>query len=227
MINNQKKFDSFYSEMINCAKCSRLVSFREKIAFDKRKQHSNVEYWGKPVPGYGDINAEILFVGLAPAAHGGNRTGRVFTGDKSADFLMKCMYQTGLANQINSDYRNDGLKLKNAYMTAMLKCVPPQDKPAATELHTCFSYFNKEMELLKNLKTIVALGKIAFDGVMKYFKQFDDLKNKDFPFGHGNIYKMPNGINLIGCYHPSPRNVNTGRLDFEMMVELFTKIQNY
>ena len=221
---NDNKFKVFYSDMITCTQCTRLVSFREKIAKEKRKQYINEEYWGKPVPGYGDINAKILFVGLAPAAHGGNRTGRVFTGDKSADFLMKCMHYTGLANQKNSDYRDDGLKLKNAYMTAMLKCVPPGDKPTAGELKTCFSYFNKEMELLKNLKTIVALGKIAFDGTLKYFKQFDDLKIKDFPFGHGKSYKMPNGINLIGCYHPSPRNVNTGKLNFKMMTDLFVNI---
>ena len=221
---NDNRFKSFYSNMITCTQCTRLVSFREKIATEKRKQYINEEYWGKPVPGYGDINAEILFVGLAPAAHGGNRTGRVFTGDKSADFLMKCMYYTGLANQINSDYRDDGLELKNAYMTAMLKCVPPGDKPTSGELKTCFSYFNREMELLTSLKTIVALGKIAFDGTLKYFKQFDDLKTKDFPFGHGKSYKMPNGINLVGCYHPSPRNVNTGKLDFEMMTDLFSSI---
>ena len=150
---NDNKFKAFYSDMITCTQCTRLVSFREKIAKEKRKQYINEEYWGKPVPGYGDINAKILFVGLAPAAHGGNRTGRVFTGDKSADFLMKCMHYTGLANQINSDYRDVGLKLKNAYMTAMLKCVPPKDKPTAGELKTCFSYFNQEMELLKKLRT--------------------------------------------------------------------------
>tara|TARA_B100001559_G_scaffold293474_1_gene274524 strand:+ start:4712 stop:5395 length:684 start_codon:yes stop_codon:yes gene_type:complete len=223
----QKTFDKFHSEMITCTKCTRLVAFREKIATEKRKQYLNEEYWGKPIPGYGDINAEILFVGLAPAAHGGNRTGRVFTGDKSADFLMKCMHHTGLANQINSDYRDDGLVLNNAYMTAMLKCVPPQDKPTATELKNCFGYFNREMKLLENLKTIVALGKIAFDGTLKYYKQFDDLKTKDFQFGHGKSYKMPNGINLIGCYHPSPRNVNTGKLNFEMMVNLFQNLKNY
>ena len=222
---NDNKFKAFYSDMITCTQCTRLVSFREKIAKEKRKQYINEEYWGKPVPGYGDIDAKILFVGLAPAAHGGNRTGRVFTGDKSADFLMKCMHYTGLANQINSDYRDDGLKLKNAYMTAMLKCVPPKDKPTAGELKTCFSYFNQEMELLKKLRTIVALGKIAFDGTLKYFKQFDDLKIKEFPFGHGKSYKMPNGIDLIGCYHPSPRNVNTGKLDFEMMTDLFNNIK--
>ncbi len=223
---NQNNFEQFYSEMITCIKCSRLVTFREKIATEKRKQYIDEEYWGKPVPGYGDINAEILFVGLAPAAHGGNRTGRVFTGDKSADFLMKCMDRTGLANQINSDYLDDGLILNNAYMTVMLKCVPPQDKPSPLELKTCFSYFNQEMKLLKNLKTIVALGKIAFEGTLKYFKQFDDLKTKDFPFGHGKSYKMPNGINLLGCYHPSPRNVNTGKLNFEMMTSLFRNISN-
>ena len=221
---NDNKFQALYSDMITCTQCVRLVSFREKIATEKRKQYINEEYWGKPVPGYGDINAEILFVGLAPAAHGGNRTGRVFTGDKSADFLMKCMHFTGLANQINSDYRDDGLKLKNAYMTAMLKCVPPGDKPTYLELKTCFNYFKEEIDLLKNVKTIIALGKIAFDACIQFYKENYLLKNKDYIFSHGKKYQLPDKKILIGCYHPSPRNVNTGRIDEKKMTYLFKKI---
>tara|TARA_B100000686_G_C16485208_1_gene809201 strand:- start:90 stop:527 length:438 start_codon:yes stop_codon:yes gene_type:complete len=139
------------------------VKFRKKIAKEKRKQFANETYWGKPVTGFGDINAKILFVGLAPAAHGGNRTGRIFTGDKSSDFLYKCLYKANISNQNFSNKINDGLKLKNAFITAALKCVPPEDKPLKNELNNCFSFFKKEIDLLKNIKVIIALGKIAFD----------------------------------------------------------------
>lgn len=166
-----------------------------------------------------------MIVGLAPAAHGGNRTARVFTGDKSADFLMMCLHEVGFANQENSDAVDDGLILNDAFMTPILKCVPPQDKPTADELKTCFTYFNKEMELLNNVKIILALGKIAFDGCLKYFRQFYELKVKEYPFGHDVSYIMPNGIILHGSYHPSPRNVNTKRLTKIMMLDLLNKVK--
>lgn len=182
-------------------------------------------YWGRPIPGYGDPNAELLLVGLAPAAHGGNRTARVFTGDKSADFLVNCLHAEDIANQPNSDALDDGLELKGAFMTPILKCVPPQDKPTGEELRNCAPFFSAEMKLLKNVKVILALGKIGFDGCIKYFRQDDDLKIKDYPFGHDKKYILPNGIILWGCYHPSPRNVNTGRLNYEMMTALLRKIK--
>ncbi|MBT3216680.1 MAG: uracil-DNA glycosylase [Candidatus Marinimicrobia bacterium] len=213
-----------YSELIQCAECPRIVDFRTKIAREKRKQFRDWNYWGKPVPGYGDPNGNLLIVGLAPAAHGGNRTARVFTGDKSADFLMKCLHHAGLANQPNSDAVDDGLKLKNTFMTPVLKCVPPGDKPTSEELKNCSGYFQREMELLKP-KIILALGKIAFDGCFKYVRKEFDLKVKDYPFGHDKKYEMPNGFLLWGCYHPSPRNVNTGRMTFDMMITLLEKVK--
>jgi len=200
------------------------VDFRTRIANEKRKQFIDWTYWGKGVPGYGDINGELLLVGLAPAAHGGNRTARVFTGDKSADFLIMCLYEAGLANQPNSDSLDDGLELFNTFMTPVLKCVPPQDKPTAEELKNCSSFFNREIELLKNVKVILALGKIGFDGCLKYYRQFYDFKMKDYPFGHDVSYILPNGIILKGSYHPSPRNVNTGRLNKEMMLKLLKEL---
>ena len=136
-------------KIIKCTKCDRLVKFRKKIAKEKRKQYINEKYWGKPITGFGDINGEILLVGLAPAAHGGNRTGRVFTGDRSADFLYKCLYKAKMSNQRTSENKNDGLKLYNTYVTAALKCVPPGDKPTLLELRTCFNYFKQEIDLLK------------------------------------------------------------------------------
>tara|TARA_B100001123_G_C15122505_1_gene951947 strand:+ start:333 stop:1007 length:675 start_codon:yes stop_codon:yes gene_type:complete len=217
------KFQKLNSSIIKCSKCKRLAKFRKKISKEKRKQYINEKYWGKPITGFGDINGKILFVGLAPAAHGGNRTGRVFTGDKSSDFLYKCFYKAKISNQSNSDNLTDGLKLKKAYLTTALKCVPPEDKPLKIELNNCFKYFNQEIELLKNLKIIVALGKIAFDACKYFYKRKHNYLNK-IDFGHDKIYKLPNNILLVGCYHPSPRNVNTGRIDEKKMTNLFKKV---
>ena len=214
-----------YQKVVECNACQRIVDFRSIVAKEKRKQFMDWTYWGKPIPGYGDPNGEILIVGLAPAAHGGNRTARVFTGDKSADFLVNCLHAEGLSNQPNSDALDDGLVLKNTFMTPVLKCVPPQDKPTAEELRNCAPFFSKEMALLKNVKVILALGKIGFDGCLKYFRQDYDLRMKDYPFGHDRQYELPNGMILWGCYHPSPRNVNTGRMNYEMMIATLRKIK--
>ena len=211
-------------KIVSCAQCKRLVNFREKIAVEKRKQYKNQVYWGKPITGYGDPNAELLMVGLAPAAHGGTRTGRVFTGDRSADFLFKCLYNSKLSNQPTSEYVNDGLKLYNTYLTTALKCVPPGDKPTSDELKTCFSYFKKEIDFLKNVKVIVALGKIAFDACINFYKNNYDLKNQKFIFAHGSKYILPDRKILIGSYHPSPRNVNTKRIDFKKMKKLLSEV---
>ena len=212
-------------KIIKCKKCKRLVSFRTKIATEKRKQFMNEVYWGKPITGYGDSKAQVLMIGLAPAAHGGNRTGRVFTGDKSADFLFKCLYQAKLANQPTSNYRDDGLKLHNLYLTAALKCVPPGDKPTPSELKTCFRFFKNEINLLSKVDIIVALGKIAFDACLNFYKEDYPIKNKDFIFSHGAKYELPDKKILIGSYHPSPRNVNTGRIDIRKMVKLLKEVK--
>ena len=205
-------FVKLNKSIIKCSKCPRLVKFRNKISNEKRKQYQNETYWGKPITGFGDIHGKLLFVGLAPAAHGGTRTGRVFTGDRSSDFLYKCLYGVKISNQSYSDNINDGLELKNAYITTALKCVPPGDKPNRDELNNCFSFFHNEIKNLKNLKTIVALGKIAFDSCVLFFKENYNYKDKLY-FSHGKIYTLPKNINLVACYHPSPRNVNTGRIN--------------
>ena len=210
--------------IIKCRKCKRLVNFREKIAREKRKSYTNWNYWGKPVPGYGEIDNKILILGLAPAAHGGNRTGRVFTGDKSADFLFKSLYSVGLANQPNSDFRKDGLRI-NGYITAAVKCVPPEDKPTAEEKENCEPFLSNEFKLMKNLKIVIGLGKIGFDSYLKYVRKSYPLKMKDFKFGHAAKYKLPNNIILYGSFHPSPRNVNTGKLTFEMMINFFESVK--
>ena len=211
------------NKIIKCKKCPRLVKFRNKIAREKRKQYINENYWGKPITGFGNSNAKILIVGLAPAAHGGNRTGRVFTGDKSSDFLYKCLFKANISNQSNSDYKNDGLRLKSAYITTALKCVPPGDKPHPLELKTCFKYFKEEINLLNKSRVIIALGKIAFDACVTFYKSQYNLNNQKYNFGHGIYYILPDNKILIGCYHPSPRNVNTKRININKMVKLFNK----
>lgn len=220
---NKSNFLDLKRKIVNCKKCPRLISFRKKIIKNKRKQFKNEAYWGKPVTGFGDINGKILFVGLAPAAHGGTRTGRVFTGDKSSDFLYKCLYNAKISNKNKSKHLNDGLKLNNAFITTALKCVPPEDKPKKQELNNCFKYFHQEINLLKNLKVIVALGKIAFDTCVYFYKKNYDFVSK-VKFGHNETYILPNNILLVGCYHPSPRNVNTGRIDEKKMTNLFKNI---
>ncbi len=217
------KFENLNKKIIKCTKCKRLVAFRRKILKDKRKQYINEHYWGKPITGFGDQKSKILFVGLAPAAHGGTRTGRVFTGDKSSEFLYKCLYNVKISNQSTSTHINDGLKLKKAFITTALKCVPPGDKPLKTELDNCFNFFNQEINKLQNLKAIVALGKIAFDACVYFYKSNYNFLDK-IKFGHDKIYKLPNNTLLIGCYHPSPRNVNTGRINEQKMTNLFKKV---
>ena len=207
--------------IIKCKQCPRLVQFIKKIATEKRKQYINETYWAKPITGHGDPKAQILFVGLAPAAHGGTRTGRVFTGDASSTFLFQCLYKAKLCNQPTSVARTDGLKLYHSYITTALKCVPPQDKPTSTELNNCSSYFQKEISYLTNLKMIIALGKIAFDACIKFYKNKYDLTGQKFTFGHGKQYILPDGKILLGCYHPSPRNVNTGRINIIKMTKVF------
>ena len=221
-----KKFSNLKKNIINCKKCPRLVRFRKKIITKKRKQYINEKYWGKPITGFGDLKGKILFVGLAPAAHGATRTGRVFTGDKSSDFLYKCLNNVKISNQPNSDHIEDGLKLNKAYITTALKCVPPGDKPLNDELSNCFKFFNEEINLLKNLRVIVALGKIAFDACKLFYKENYDLTEK-ITFSHNAVFKLPDNKLLVGCYHPSPRNVNTGRIDEKKMSRLFKKVLKF
>jgi len=216
------KFKNLNKTIIKCRKCPRLVKFIKKISVEKRKQNINEIYWGKPVTGFGDTDAKLLILGLAPAAHGGTRTGRAFTGDKSGEFLFKCLHKAKISNQSNSENLNDGLKLNNTYFTNILKCVPPADKPLNKELNNCSKYFDLEISNLKRLKIIITLGKVAFDNCLKFYKKNYNL-DKKFYFKHGKSYILPNNITLIPCYHPSPRNVNTKLISQKMMVNLFRK----
>ena len=217
-----KNFNKLNNSIIKCIKCKRLVNFRTKISIQKRKQYINEKYWGKPITGYGDTNAKILLVGLAPAAHGANRTGRVFTGDKSAAFLFKCLYNVGISNKPNSIEKGDGLKIFNCYITCALKCVPPLDKPTKKELSNCLSYFSKEISLLKNLKVILTLGRVAFETCTNYLQ----LDKKIYKFSHGANFLIKKNLHLFASYHPSPRNVNTKRINEDKMNEVFKKIKD-
>ena len=217
-----KKFKKLNSLIINCKKCPRLIKFIKKISKVKRKKNINEIYWGKPVTGFGDLNAKLIIIGLAPAAHGGNRTGRAFTGDKSGDFLFKSLLNAKISNLPKSIHINDGLKLKKTYVTNILKCVPPNDKPLNSEINNCANYFDNELSNLKNLKVIVTLGRVAFDNCIKLYKKNYSI-NKKFIFKHGAQYMLPDGKILIPSYHPSPRNVNTKVITPIMINRLFKK----
>ena len=216
------KLKNLNKTIVKCKKCPRLVKFIKKVSTVKRKQNIDENYWGKPVTGFGDTNAKLLILGLAPAAHGGTRTGRAFTGDKSGEFLFKCLHKAKIANQSTSENLKDGLKLNSTYITNILKCVPPGDKPLNKELNNCSEYFNLEISNLKKLKIIITLGKVAFDNCLKYYKKKYNLSKK-FSFKHGASYILPDNIVLIPSYHPSPRNVNTKLISQRMMVDLFKK----
>tara|TARA_E500000331_G_C17201750_1_gene689597 strand:+ start:194 stop:868 length:675 start_codon:yes stop_codon:yes gene_type:complete len=215
--------ESLNKKILLCKNCKRLVNFREKVAKEKRKQYIDETYWGKPITGFGDINAELLIIGLAPAAHGANRTGRVFTGDKSSDFLYKCLHKCKISNLKRSSSKNDSLKLKNTYITLALKCLPPKDKPTSEELKNCFKFFKKEIEILKNVKVILTLGKIAFDSCISFF----NLEKKSYVFKHGNLYKIGDDLAIMASYHPSPRNVNSKRIDEEKMIKVIKNTKKF
>jgi len=216
------KFKKLNKTIVKCKKCPRLTNFIKKISLEKRKQNFNEKYWGKPVTGFGDVNARLMIIGLAPAAHGGTRTGRAFTGDKSGNFLFKSLYSVKISNQDFSENKDDGLKLKSTYITNILKCVPPGDKPMKEELSQCSNYFIKEIDYLKKIKVIVTLGKVAFDNCIKIYKKKFYINNK-FKFIHGKKYLLPDNKILIACYHPSPRNVNTKVVTHAMINSLFKK----
>ena len=223
------KIKKLNKTIIKCKKCPRLFNFVKKIKINKRKQNLNEEYWGKPVPGFGEFNAKLMILGLAPAAQGGARTGRAFTGDKSGSFLFQSLFKTKISNQKFSENINDDLKLNSTYITNILKCVPPDDKPSNKELINCSNYFNKELESLKQLNVIVTLGKVAFDNCIKNYKKKYSINIK-YKFIHGKKYILPDNRILIPCYHPSPRNVNTKIINLMMLNGLFSnakKLANF
>ncbi len=213
-----------YEDLIHCRQCERLVAWREEVAFTKRRAYQDWQYWGKPIPAFGDLDAEVLVVGLAPGAHGSNRTGRMFTGDASGDFLYPALYRAGFASQPTSYHMDDGLTLKNLFITAVCRCVPPQNKPTLTEINNCLPYLRYEISQMRNLKVVVALGSIAQHHVLKIFSDLIQ-KKQQFPFGHGRLDKFPGDFPyLISSYHPSRQNTQTGRLTIEMFDQIWSKV---
>ncbi len=208
-------------EIINCTLCERLVDHRNMISRKKRKDFLSDNYWGKPVPSFGEIDASIFILGLAPGAHGSNRTGRMFTGDSSGNLLYQTLFNNGLCSQPESTNIQDGLELTDCYISAVVRCVPPQNKPTLYEIKTCQRYLLQEIKILTNLKVIVALGKIAFDQYIKSMKLLGITSDSKPLFGHNERYILSNGITLISSYHPSQQNTLTGRLTPEMFNDVF------
>ena len=211
-------------EVIACRLCPRLVTYRETIAREKRKAYRDWDYWGKPVPGFGDPNARVLVLGLAPGAHGSNRTGRPFTGDASGNFMYPVLYEAGFANQATATDRDDGLLLTDLYITAAGRCAPPDNKPLPAELANCAPFLDRELEGLKNLRVIVALGRIGFEAYLNYLKRRTLIASKgQYEFGHGATYEMPDGRTLLASYHPSNQNTQTGKLTKAMFRDIFRR----
>jgi uracil-DNA glycosylase family 4 len=209
-------------EVVGCTRCPRLVAYRERVAREKRRAYRECEYWGRPVPGFGDPDARVLIMGLAPGAHGSNRTGRPFTGDASGKFMYPVLYEIGFANQPTATDRNDGLKLKDLYITAAVRCAPPDNKPLPRELAECSTFLDRELAGMEKVKVVVALGKIGFDAYLKSLKRRSLLPSRQpYLFKHGAHYQMPDGKVLLASYHPSNQNTATGKLTREMFVTIF------
>ena len=210
------------AEVIACTLCPRLVVYRGTVAREKRRAYKDCDYWGKPVPGFGDPQARVIVLGLAPGAHGSNRTGRPFTGDASGKFMYPVLHETGFANQPTALARNDGLQLNDMYITAAVRCAPPDNKPLPQELANCAQYLDRELDGLSHARVIVTLGKIAFDAYLNAMIRQGKLKNKKgFIFQHAAQYKMPDGLTLLASYHPSNQNTQTGKLTREMFMKIF------
>lgn len=206
-------------EIEGCRQCPRLVAYREKVAREKRRAYLDWEYWGRPVSGFGDPAARLLVVGLAPGAHGANRTGRIFTGDSSGDYLYRALWETGFANQPLSTDREDGLRLTDCYITCPVRCAPPENKPDREEMERCRPYFDREWRLLEQVRVVVPLGRIGWQAVLDQA----GVTGSGFGFGHGVEHELPDGRRMICSYHPSRQNTSTGRLTAGMLREVFAR----
>lgn len=213
-----------HDRVIQCARCPRLVEYRERVAREKIARHRDEDYWGKPVPPFGDPAARLLIMGLAPAAHGGNRTGRAFTGDASGDWLFRSLHKFQFANIPHSRHREDGLRLTDVYITNAVRCAPPQNRPTAAEKETCRPWLVQELPLLTEVKAVVALGRFAFDAYLQTRAAAGLVNPAPKPqFGHNAAYTLPEGVVLIGSYHPSRQNTNTGKLTEAMFDAVFAR----
>jgi uracil-DNA glycosylase len=221
MIDELTEWDDLQSEIISCRRCPRLVAWRERVARERRRAYRDWEYWGKPVPGFGDRQGRMLIVGLAPGAHGANRTGRVFTGDSSGNFLYGALHQAGFANQPASQSRDDGLHLRDVFISAICRCAPPANKPAPQEIANCLPFLQAEWDLLGDVRVVVALGQLAFDHTLRLMRtQGHNLPR--LKFFHGAVYNLEEHLPyLVASYHPSRQNTQTGRLTAEMFADIW------
>jgi uracil-DNA glycosylase family 4 len=220
--------EQLQKQIVRCTKCPRLVTYRQDVAASKVRRFRDHDYWGKPVPSFGDPQARLLLIGLAPAAHGGNRTGRAFTGDRSGAWLYEALYRYGFANQPTSEHRGDGLQLRDCYIAQVLHCAPPANKPTREERLHCQPYLLKEFERLHRLQIIVPLGKTAFDACLRVCRDLGYTLPTPLPrFAHGALYHLENGMVLLPSYHPSQQNTQTGRLTRQMFHQVFVQAQVY
>jgi uracil-DNA glycosylase family 4 len=216
--------DIYPKELESCRLCPRLAVYREEVAKEKRRAYKDQSYWGKPVPGFGDLSAKILLLGLAPGAHGSNRTGRMFTGDSSGNFLYPALHRAGFASQPNSVNREDGLSLKDIWITAAARCVPPGNKPSREEVATCKRWLEHDFSVLKNLKLVLALGQIAHDAYLEILKaRGSKIIKGNYPFAHGALHEIGDALPMLDAYHVSFQNTNTGKLTAKMFDDVLEK----
>jgi uracil-DNA glycosylase len=223
-MGTEQELEELQQKVVRCRKCPRLTAYLREVEKRRPRRYREWHYWSKPLPSFGDANAGLLIVGLAPAAQGGNRTGRMFAGDRSGEWLFRALHEFGFANQANSTHLGDGLKLKNCYITATIRCVPPQNKPLPAEIENCRPYFLREMGLLRNVKVIVPLGQIALTQTIKSMRQ-KEIEVLPLDFGHGRVYPLENGQTIITTYHPSQQNTQTGKLTKPMFHKIFRMVR--
>lgn len=221
--SRERRIGAICQEVISCRRCPRLVEYRERVGMEKVRRFKDWEYWALPVPGFGDPNARLLIIGLAPAAHGGNRTGRIFTGDSSGDWLFRALHKAGFANQPTSVHRNDGLILRDCYIAAMVRCAPPDNKPTPGEIANCVTYLQRELEALNRVRVVVALGRLAFNAYLREQEKRGAPKSRPV-FSHGGLWNFgPEWPVLISSYHPSRQNTQTGLLTEPMWDGVFNQ----
>lgn len=224
MPSPRTKLEDLNTRIVACDRCPRLRAYCAEVAKVKRRAYRDWEYWGKPVPSFGDPDARVLALGLAPGAHGSNRTGRPFTGDGSGDFLYPVLYEAGFASQPHATSRDDGMRLTDLWITAVGRCAPPGNKPTPEELRNCAPWLDEEIRLLQNLRVVVCLGRIAFDGLVSHAQRSGTISSRaGYTFAHGAEFTLPNGLRAIASFHPSLQNTNTGRLTRPMFLSIFQR----
>jgi uracil-DNA glycosylase len=224
MVAARSSLEDLNARIVACKRCKRLRAYCAEVARVRKRAYLECEYWGKPVPSFGDAGARVMALGLAPGAHGSNRTGRMFTGDGSGYFFYPVLHEAGFASQARAVSRDDGMKLTDLWISAVVRCAPPANKPAPDEQRNCAPFLDEEIGLLRNLRVVVCLGKIAFDGFLAHARRSGQIQSRaGMKFAHGAEYSLPNGVTVMASYHPSQQNTNTGKLTRTMLLEIFLR----